>query len=436
MNTTRKRIPLMLALTLCLIGFSVQPTSAYQLGEKWTPGSGATGALGAPVLTWSIVPDATYIGMPFSNSASSLVSFFDENFGSSTGDLRSRPWFEHFNAVFDRWSELSGVTYVYEPDDDGTTIGMFQGVLGVRGDIRIAATPMDGLGGLVGLSTFPLSGDMVLDTDEQARFMNPEYDYNGLRSVIAHEHGHTLGLRHVESSDAKFLMEVNVLPSVDGPQLDDIRGIHRAYGDALEKSNDGQGNNTFANATPLGVVQSGTLYSIGNDADDTVVEPHETDFVSIDDTLDLDFFSFEVLSDGEVSLVLEPMGPTYLEGPGNGIERQINSQEISDLTLTLFDSNMNFLTTANTAGLGETESITGFSLPGPGTYFARVTGTANDVQLYRISLTTTAVPEPAAGLLCYLLGLLLTGLLQRPDVSALTGPAENVTQNSGHSESL
>ena len=163
---------------------------------------------------------------------------------------------------------------MYEPADDGLDLGGFPGLLGVRGDIRVGGAVIDGPGGVLGSNGFPNDGDMILDTGEWTAFSNPAGDYLELRNVVMHEHGHGLGLSHVESSDAAFLMEPFFDISFDGPQLDDIRGLHRAYGDAWEKSHDGQGNNSVMNATPLGPLLSGVTLSLGRDAGpDTVVAP-------------------------------------------------------------------------------------------------------------------------------------------------------------------
>ncbi len=53
---------------------------------------------------------------------------------------------------------------------------------------------------------------------------------------------------------------------------------------------------------------------------------------------------------------------------------------------------------ANLAGSGEAEQILGLELPAAGRYYALVTGTADDVQTYRLDLTGIAVPEPAVSL--------------------------------------
>ena len=74
-------------------------------------------------LRWSFIPDGTSIfgfnGEPTSDS--DLIEFLDARYGVSGGgsDLTTRPWFAVFQAVFDNISDLTGVSYVYESNDDG-----------------------------------------------------------------------------------------------------------------------------------------------------------------------------------------------------------------------------------------------------------------------------------------------------------------------------
>ena len=57
--------------------------------------------------------------------------------------------------------------------------------------------------------------------------------------------------------------------------------------------------------------------------------------------------------------------------------------------------------------------VSELALPGAGEYFARVTGSANDVQLYQLDLEVVSVPEPATSLAFFILaGLLFGGLLR------------------------
>src|SRR5918995_5495326 len=110
-------------------------------------------------------------------------------------------------------------------------------------------------------------------------------------------------------------MEPIIDVAIDGPQLDDIRGIHGLYGDFFEKSNPGIGNDTFAAATPLGVIFSGADLTIGADAaTGQSVLPTETDFVSIANSSDVDFFSFRVTTVSTLDATLTPLGGVFDQG--------------------------------------------------------------------------------------------------------------------------
>lgn len=79
----------------------------------------------------------------------------------------------------------------------------------------------------------------------------------------------------------------------------------------------------------------------------------------------------------------------------------IDASAISDLSLSILGGDGMTLEIANLAGIGETEEILGLELPTAGRYYALVTGTADDVQTYRLDLSGVAVPEPAASLVLF-----------------------------------
>ncbi|NOY30567.1 MAG: matrixin family metalloprotease [Planctomycetes bacterium] len=372
---------------------------AFVPDDRWvTTASGLTGQDGDPItLTWSLVPDGTAL---ISQGPSDLISFMDMEFGAGSGgsDLTQRPWFQFFEESFGRWAELGGINYVYEPNDDSATQGSSsfgsQGLLGVRGDIRIGGAPNDGPGDIVAFNYRPDNGDMVLDTDDGLFFSNPFSNNLRLRNTIMHEAGHGFGLLHVESSTSGFLLEPSISTAFDGPQFDDIRGLQWFYGDALEKTNGGQGNDIAANATSLGLISSGSTVSIGTDAVDTLVSPTDTDFISIDRNTDIDFFSFTTSGPSLLDVVLSPLGPTYNEGEQNGAQSSIDTSAISNLTLTVFDTDgFTMLGTANSTGAGFAEMLTGISLPAAGDYFVRITGDDEMAQFYQLDVTVEIQPS-------------------------------------------
>jgi hypothetical protein len=385
----------------------------FRLGGRWnqtaTNGSAGIGNQGDPVtLTWSFIPDGTAIagfnGEAASNS--SLRSFLDGRFGAGAGgaDLTNRPWFQLFSGSFTRWSQLAGLSYAYSPQDDGASFVSptnSPGVLGVRGDVRIGGHFIDGESGsnVLAYNFFPTTGDMVIDTGNPA-FFSPNAGNNslGTRNVIMHEHGHGIGLNHLFSNNSNHLMEPFISTAFDGPQFDDVLGAQRNYGDALEKAG---GNNTVATATSVGAVAHGATVSRGTNADDAVIASTETDFISIDDNSDVDVFGFSVAPLSKVTLTLTPKGPTYSEGPqnpdgSNGPESPLITSALSNLNLELIGSDgTTVLATAAATGAGFAEIISGFDILAGGNLFARITGVDDNVQMYRLDISSAAVPEPA-----------------------------------------
>ena len=107
----------------------------------------------ATTLTWSVVPDGTFINSFGRGAAagSDLIQRFDDIYhgGASPGgsDLTQRTWWQEFDQTFDRFSELGGLDYIYEPVDDGANLAggaATNGAIGARGDVRIGGRDIDG----------------------------------------------------------------------------------------------------------------------------------------------------------------------------------------------------------------------------------------------------------------------------------------------------
>jgi Ca2+-binding RTX toxin-like protein len=352
-----------------------QRDARFRLGNRWsstaTNGSGLT--QGEPtVLTWSYVRDAKnvmiagFAGEP--GSPSVLEARLHALYGSKS------TWHELFVQVFARWSALSGITYVYEPSDDGAAFPDAPGVRGVRGDIRIGGHPIDGNSGVLAYNFYPNAGDMVIDTADN--FYEDTHDNSlGLRNVLAHEHGHGLGLAHSCPINGTKLMEPYVHRSFSGPQLDDILGAQRGYGDAYEE------NESAATAKPFGVIRPGT----------TILQ----------DTLSIagnaDFFSFDLHTAQSVIIQIAPPAVVpYLEGPQNtngscssGV--LFDPTTVSNLGVELLGPDgETVLATANRYGAGKTETLGPVSLLGGREYFLRVFGDAvANVQPYEVRITST-----------------------------------------------
>jgi hypothetical protein len=363
---------------------------AYIPGTRWTiTASGPAGNTGDPVtLTWSIVPDGTVIP---NEEPSNFISYFDGLFGAGPGgsDLTQRPWFTYFQQSFDRWNQLGGVNFVYEPHDDGSQLENLTGALGVRGDIRIGGALIDGPSNTLAYTFFPNNGDMVFDTGETTLFTDPANNHRSLRDVTMHETGHAFALNHVVSSTDVLLMEPFLSTAIDGPQLDDIRGVQGLYGDVNEKSNNFAGNDAAATATPLGLLAAGATRTIGADAAGAsqLVLPTQTDFVSIANSADTDFYSFSVTVASLLSATLTPLGGVFSQGAQGGTESSFDANARNDLTLAILGADgSTVLGLSNNTAAGGIESLSNLTLQPGSEYFARITGSTANVQLYELSL--------------------------------------------------
>ena len=386
-------------------GLGVQ---ALQIADRWsrTAVSGSNqNTQGLPVtVTWSIVPDGTPI--PASDSGESsdpsnlrarLTAIYG---GSATGDPTAQPWFPVLQASFDNLAAISGLRFVYEPNDDGVDISGFSnsslwGIQGVRGDIRLSGHSIDGNSGVLAYAYFPDAGDVVIDTNDSF-FSSISNNSIGLRNVMEHELGHALGLGHVCPINETKLMEPFVTSAFRGSQFDDTYSHQRNYGDPLEVHDAVRTNDTAANATPLTLAAGSTS---------------SWQWLSIDDSSDTDFYSFAATTQDEITVRIIPSDPifpndpandTYLEGSQNtdgscsaGTAFDPTTQQ--DLVLDLIGPNgSTVIATAPSQAAGITEQITTFRIPANGTQYIRVRGgSADRAQLYRMEvLLVDAPPAP------------------------------------------
>ena len=367
----------------------------FIIDSRWTRtatnGSGLV--QGDPTtLTWSFPAD----GVPtdeFDNAdaPNNLLNFLNTTFpGGSGSDLTQRPWFQIFDKSLNRLEELAGLTYNFVTQDDGVPMrgGNF-GILGTRADIRIMGKNIDDPFNTLAYNALPEYGDMTIDTTETSFFSNSADDYRAFRNTLMHEFMHGVGIEHVESAAANFLIEPVIETSFDGPQLDDILALQRSYGDTLEK---GTGNDTIATATNLGTVT--TFVGMGMLGDSTSVSPTEKDFVSIDDESDRDFYKFTVGAAGSVTINVTPRGATYNVGPEGGAQAPFNSKSQGNLAVKLLgEDGVTVLQTQNVGGLGAGELISSFMLSSPGTYFVEVSSaTADKIQLYGVDVFFDRTP--------------------------------------------
>ncbi len=365
-----------------------------EISSRWTTTAtaGTGSSQGDPaVVTYSFVPDGTTIpadptildtvsGLPMVSAPNNLFAFLNGIYGSPAA------WQAEFAQVFAEWSSLTGITYVFEPTDDGAAFpesGVSNGapgVAGVRGDIRIAGIRIDGESGgnILAFNFFPNTGDMLIDTGNPLFYGNLSSDSLNLRNVVSHEHGHGLGMPHTCPVNSTKLMEPFISSAFDGVQEDDRLSGQRTYGDPNEKSG---GNDTGGTATSLGTI-----------ADSTNGETNR----SIDDNTDVDFYSFAITESSDVTVTLTPIGTTYLSDTqlGNGSCNpgvSFNALTVANLNVELIDINgFSVLATGASTGAGVPEVISAFDASTAGTYFVRVfqNSAVNNVQGYNISVTT------------------------------------------------
>lgn len=345
---------------------------SYSLGARWSSTSyGSTGSRGNPIrLRWSFVPDGTLLpGLSGSSQPSNLFSSMNSKFGNNT-----TLWQNQFRNCFARWSQVAGVRYE-EVSDDGAVFPSSSGsATAPRGDVRIGARNLDGVNGVLAFNYFPNGGDMVLDSSESWQSSSGTYRF--LRNTVMHEHGHGLGLGHVIPTDRTKLMEPYLNTNFDGPQDDDIRGAQRLYGDPYEL------NNTAATATPI---------------DMTSTNSATLDMASLDRTADVDWYRLTIPPSRRLTITVAPIGAAYQVGPDGGTATSIDTRLIQNLQLELRASNgTTILATATSNGVGVPEQILNHLLPpAGGTFYARVysgSGSTDDVQRYRITVQTTALP--------------------------------------------
>jgi len=345
----------------------------YQFYARWLSSATTLGPVGRGdpiVLTYSFLPDGVSIpsGVGEPTAASNLFAVLDAIQGRTT-------WQTRVHQTFGRWAARSGITFTYEPTDDGAPFPDSPGALGQRGDIRVGGHYIDGQSGgnILAYAYYPHTGDIVFDTSNTSFFGDATSDALRFRNTLAHEIGHTVGVKHVCPYDNTKLMEAYLSVAFDGPQHDELRGIQRWYGDRLEN------NDTGVTATDLGPLAGGM--SVSN--------------VSIDDADDSDWYRFTLDAAEKVSITLTPLGATYLEGPQtNGCTGvvSVNSLVSNDLGFELYDGGGTMLLRrVDDHPAGSPEVLADFVLwSGPGTYYVRVFGgPVREVQLYSLRLEST-----------------------------------------------
>ncbi len=345
--------------------------AAYELTTRWNLGGSST--QGSPVtVRWSMpadgltMPDTVGIGM--GSAPNDLNAKFASKFGTTEAGKNL------LRQVFQRWSDLSGITYT-EVSDDNAAWG--SGGSAARGDVRIGGRSFGAAGaGILAYNIFPQDGDMVINTRaNEMAFWTAANNNRYFRNIVAHEHGHGIGLLHVCPDNGTKLMEPFISTGFDGPQHDDVRGGQRWYGDTQEP------NDTAATAS-----------SVFNPTGTTTVIN-----LSIDDNSDVDLFKFTATAGTRITARATPVGfGAYVSGPQTGAcntGNTINSLAVHNLALSILQGvgGTTTLATQNTAAAGSIEEITSFLLPSNDTFMVKVfPSTATDnIQLYTLSVTIT-----------------------------------------------
>ncbi|MGE3320848.1 MAG: matrixin family metalloprotease [Phycisphaerales bacterium] len=341
-------------------------TPAFQQTGRWNntaTNGGGVGTQGLPItLTYSFVPDGTTIppGSSFSGGTSTLRAFLTGIYGSEA------VWMQIYHDMFASWGDLCGITYVFEPNDDGVSTSSNPGVLGVRGDLRMAGYSLDGNSGVLAYNNFPQNGDMVVDAGDSF-YNTTSNNSRRLRNVLFHEHGHGMGQLHVCPSNQTKLMEPFISTAYFGPQLDDILNAQRHYGDDDEPND--------AAFTSVALPSPG-------------LATQTRQRLSIDDNADVDFYSISVPGPSRIAVTIRPIGSSYVQGPQTSAcdttgTSLYDPRVVNDLTLAIIAPNQ--ATTLATANVNPAGGIESLELPvaAAGTYYLRVSGgNVDDIQNY------------------------------------------------------
>jgi len=351
-------------------------------GGRWTTTAtdGAFAQGESFTITYSFIPDGTSMTSTYATAGTTSNLFATMNAGFPGGMTA-------FRAVvadaFNRWGELTNINYV-EVADDGAGWPASPGSLGARGDVRIG---MHAIGeGPLAYNYYPnFGGDMALDSLDMASFSNPAGDFRSLRNTLTHEHGHGMGLAHIEPALGNNLMEPFLSVAYDGPQEDDIRGAQFLYGDWAES------NDALVDAAFIG----GPL----NDPANAGTQVFTVDDVALERAGAADFYAFTAFALAPIAIRVEPVGSTYDFGPQGGQATTIDAKAVRNLGLRLWRrtsaANNTFSLLAqidfNGAGLDEYHPPIPYTLAGFMVAEVYSNDNLNDSQRYRMTISNAAI---------------------------------------------
>jgi len=345
--------------------------------------------------TYSFPADGTSWGNP--GNSPTGPNTLNANLTGTFGGLNLDAGREYIRAALASWRRYTGLTYQEVADDNlAFTTSTLRSAS--RGDIRIGGLSFPGETFLA-YNLFPQSGgDMVINNIyfTPADFRNSANNYRYFRDVIAHEHGHGIGMIHSVPCNETKLMEPFATPAFDMVQMDDRRGAMRNYGDRFA------GNNSSATARNFGDLTTPIAKSI-------IERDLSTNGATGANATDLDWFRFTLSSPQDIVITVDPTGGNYTAGQQSsecsGTTFAINAENAGNLTIALFLSDGTTLQQAvvNGGGAGVTENLTANALPA-GTYFVRVEDVGPNasnnqiVQVYDLTIRMGAAFAPPSAI--------------------------------------
>lgn len=354
---------------------------------QWTATDGDLTQFSRFTVTYSFAPDGTTVSgegtVPGSTTGpSNMFSTMDAAFATLGGRAK---WQSLIRESLERYERYAPIDFV-EVTDDGAP---FPGSFGsnedgaIRGDLRFAMRPIDGVNGTRAYGRFPDVCEIVLDSADVATWTQTTANHRAMRNTVMHCIGHALGLQHVipappTSGGTTKLMENALSLEFDGPQQDDILGILANYDDR------------FGNVGSI--PEAGFLGTLRGDQ--TILAADLS--LSRSGTAAQDFFAFEVEDAAlSVTLVLSPVGSSYVVGPEGGTTANFNPLDRRNMNLALLSQargeNVIAQVDATAAGASEVLLRQDLSATGPGIYYARVgCTTANAPQRYQLMIYTDA----------------------------------------------
>jgi len=354
--------------------------------ERYQPFAGRWGSssdAGQPVtLTYSFPSDGVMVDGNINNGGDIQPNVLHARLGLLFGE--EEEWKQYFRDMFDSWSAITGNVYLEVPDDNAAwgTRGPFHGLDG-RGDIRIVMAQVSP-GSFFAFNFFPENGDMVIDSFwPWGRFGGqfPEW-----RNMLAHEHGHGMGLFHSCPQDGTKLMEPQINTRFLGPQLDDaLSGMH-LYGDRFEPNDSGA---TSVNVEALGLKNDGP--------------PLLIDGMSLHPSDDFDLIRVPSLGGTTLNFQVTPTGTTYLEGAQTSacdFGLPFDSLRAADLIVDVLRPNFAVHATFDAGAAGDPEAGSEVLLEEPGFWYLRVRAAEfyTRTQAYQVGMSVSGGGFAAADL--------------------------------------